>query len=345
MKRGIGLKKTCLLFLLFILVTPTTFRSNFAQTSNNVIKHYQSGELGEAKRILLNQLAEDRENPKILFYLGKMEEKGELSRKYFEDVTDRFPDWINSDKAELLLCKYEFCKGMHVATVDLAERLELNFPQNEMIPEALWIWGCALLAMDQSDSALLQFDKIMKSFPASNWAGWAQLGKGDCHFADENYNQAVVEYNKVLDGGKDSGVFPFALSGLVSCFNQLENAEKALLYYNLLKERYPNSLESVENPAEKMSPKSKTKDKTQAERLAGVKYTIQLGVFGIKENALRLRSRFEKQGYSIVIKSKVISGKKYSVVQLGLFTSYEEALKLKKTLESQTNESYRIVIK
>ena len=39
-----------------------------------------------------------------------------------------------------------------------------------------------------------------------------------------------------------------------------------------------------------------------------------------------------------------MGGKKYRLVQLGSFVSYQEALKLKKKLESQSGESYRIVI-
>jgi len=250
MKRGMWLKKALSVFLLFMLVSLLSFSSIFAQTLDDAIKHYRAGETGEAKRILLNQLAENRENPEILFYLGKVEEQGDLSRKYFKDVVSHFPDWINSDRAELLICKYEFCKGMRVTTVDLTNRFLESFSRSEMVPEVLWISGCSFLAMDQPDSALLQFDKIMKLFPGSNWAGWAQLCRGDCFFAGEDYNQAMAEYNKVLDYRRDSETFPFALSGLVRCFTQLEDWEKALLYHNLLKEKYPYSIESIENIAE-----------------------------------------------------------------------------------------------
>ena len=68
-------------------------------------------------------------------------------------------------------------------------------------------------------------------------------------------------------------------------------------------------------------------------------------MFGVQENAARLRSELERKGYSVRIKTKLISGKSYSVVQVGSFTSYEEALEFKKRLESQTGESYRVVIR
>jgi len=253
MKRVIGLKKTRLFFSFFLLFIPISFPSfnfSFAQTLDHAIKHYGNGELDEAKRILLDHLTEKRENPELLFYLGKVEDEGDLSRKYFEELTFHFPHWISSDEAELLICEYEFCKGMYVTTINLAERFQERFQESQLLPEVLWVWGCSFLAADQPDSALLQFDGILKSFPGSKWAGWAQLGKGDCFFAGEDYNQAMAEYNKVLVDFKDSQAFPFALSGLVRCFSQLEDWEKALLYNNLLKEKYPYSIESIENVAE-----------------------------------------------------------------------------------------------
>ena len=345
MKRGIRLKGKWLLFLLFVQFDLLFFRLASAYNPDDITRLYQAGELDKTKSILLNQLEENEKDPEILFHLAMLEKKGELSREYLEDVITLFPAWENSEGAGLLICKYEFSKGLHLTAVDLAGRLHKEFPLSQMLPEILWISGCAFLAANQPDSALLWFDKIGELFPASGWAAWAGLCRGDCLFAGKKYDSAVVEYRKVLDEYGDSEVFAFALSGLIGCFTQLEDSENALLYYNLLKERYPHSLETVRGPSERIVPASEGKDKTRAERVAGVRYTIQLGVFAKRENARNLRSHFEKQGYSVSLGSKIISGKKYYVVRLGSFTSYDKALSLKKKLESQTKESYRIVIK
>jgi cell division protein FtsN len=198
--------------------------------------------------------------------------------------------------------------------------------------------------MYQPELALIRFNEIINLFPGSGWADWAQLGRGDYFIAQEDYKQAIAAYNEALEVQPESETIPFALSGLVRCFNQLKDKERALLYYNLLKERYPYSVESITDPAEELNLNNKSKNQIEAERLAGVRYTIQLGVFGIKENALKLRSKFENEGFSVTIKRKIIAGKEYHVVRVGKFTSYEEALKLKKKLETQTGESYRIVM-
>lgn len=344
MKRGTWLTKgsIVLLFGLFVFLQS---HSILGQTLQQVLSSYRTGELDQAKQTLLNLWAEQQDNPEILLLLGKTEEKGELSESYLQKVVGEHGDWPDSDKAHLLLCKYEFCRGMHLTTVDLADELGKSLAQSEIMPEVLWLSGCSYLAMEKTESALAAFDRILTVRPLSLWAPWAQLGKGDCLLAKQNHHQAIVQYHKVLDEHKDCEAFPLALSGLVRCYSQLEDSEKALLYYNLLKERFPLSVESVEMFVRRLEYQRKAQDESRAEEMAGVKYTVQLGVFGVQENAARLRSELEEQGYSVRIKTKLISGKSYSVVQIGSFTSYEEALEFKKRLESQTGESYRVVIR
>jgi tetratricopeptide (TPR) repeat protein len=317
----------------------------FGQIPDDALRHFQAGRLDDAKRILLNQAHRLTEEPEMLFYLGRVEERGDLSGRYFRSITDRCPDWERSDQAGLLLCKYEFCRGMNLAAIERAGMYEDSPAQSEAAPEFLWVSGCSFLATDQVDSALLKFEQILRSFPGSRWAQWAQLGRGDCLFAEERYDQAVAEYQKVLDVYKYSQAFPFALSGLAISFARLGDPERALLYHNLLKEKYPRSAESVREPVEAERPIEGVAEPDRAERLAGVRYTVQLGVFGQKENAQKLRSQFEKQGYSVRVESKVIGGKRSDVVQLGSFVSYQEASELKRKLESQTGESYRVVIR
>jgi tetratricopeptide (TPR) repeat protein len=328
------------LVLLFMLVTGPHGGLVLCQTLEEAVRHFQAGRLDQAKRILLDRPDELADEPAMLFFLGRVEERGDLSGGYFQSITERCPDWVRSAEAGLLLCKYEFCRGMNLNTIEQTERLKGSLAQSELAPELLWISGCSFLAVGQADSALFKFEQILRSFPKSTWARWAQLGRGDCFFTEGDYAQAIDEYNRVVHDYKYSEAFPFALSGLAMSFHRLRDWEEALLYRNLLKEKYPRSPESVQNPAET---EGATKG-TRAERLTGVRYTVQLGVFGEKQNALKLHSQFEKQGYSVRIKGKIIGDKKYRSVQIGSFISYQDASKLKEELESLTGESYRIVI-
>jgi len=334
-RRGVIL----LLGLVFLSQPPA-----LGQALDEALGRYQRGEADKAEDLLLSLSAEERNSPEALLLLGRTEPRGAQSRGYLGDALGGQGDAATSAEAQLLICKYEFCRGMQVAASELAEDFERMFPTGERVPEALWISGSSFLAAQRPDSALVRFGRILGRFPGSSWAAWAELGMGDCFVLNQEYRQAVLAYNRVLEDYRSSEAFPFALSGLLECYYEWEDPEKALLYRNLLTEKFPQCLESEEVPVRTARP-SESVEPGRAEKLVGVKYTIQLGVFGSGENALGVKRRFEKQGYSVNIETKLIGGKQYSVVQLGSFDSYEEATDLRKKLEAQTGESYRVVIR
>ena len=344
MKRRILLRGACRFILLPLLLWLAQGGLVFCQSWEDAVRHLEAGRLDEAKRILLDQADELADEPAPMFYLGRVEEKGDLSARYLKSIADRCPDWAGAAEAGLLVCKYEFCRDMNLAAVERARRLEEDLPESEVEPALLWISGSSFLAIGQADSALHRFEQMLRLSPQSEWAQWAQLGRGDCFFADQDYHRAVAEYELVLDAYRYSEAFPFALSGLARSFARLGDPERALLYRNLLREKYPRSVESAGELLQAERPVEGAVEGSRAERLAGVRYTVQLGVFREKQNALKLREQFEKQGYSVKIRSKTIGGKEYRAVHLGSFASHQEALKVKDKLESLTGESYRIVI-
>ena len=344
MKRRILLRGACRFILLPLLLWFAQGGLVFCQSWEDAVRHLEAGRLDEAKRILLDCADELADEPALMLCLGRVEEKGDLSARYLKSIADRCPDWAGAAEAGLLVCKYEFCRDMNLAAVERARRLEEDSPESEVEPALLWISGSSFLAIGQADSALHRFEQMLRLSPQSEWAQWAQLGRGDCFFADQDYHRAVAEYELVLDAYRYSEAFPFALSGLARSFARLGDPERALLYRNLLREKYPRSVESAGELLQAERPVEGAVEGSRAERLAGVRYTVQLGVFREKQNALKLREQFEKQGYSIKIRSKTIGGKEYRAVHLGSFASHQEALKVKDKLESLTGESYRIVI-
>ncbi len=328
-----------LLGLLFLMRTPAS-----GQALDDALREYQEGRPDRAGQILDDFGEPEKSSPKTLLLLARIEPVGERSEIYLREASSRGDDEEVGGEAQLLMCQYEFCRGRYLAASDLVEERDRKFFGGEVYPEALWISGSSFLAAQESDSALARFSRILADFPQSPWAAWAQLAIGDCLLEAGDYDQAASAYKRVLEDHKYSEAFPFALSGLVDCYGGSGNPEEALFYYNLLQERFPRSLESPQVLPPISSPRS-SEEAGKAERLVGVSYTIQLGVFGVRENALRLKKEFEEQGYRVRTETKTISGKTYQVVQLGSFDSYQEALALKKKLEAQTGESYRVVIR
>jgi pentatricopeptide repeat protein len=338
-RTGPGQGVFLLLGLLFLLRSPA-----LGQALDDAIREYQEGRPDQAGQVLDSLGEQEKDSPQALLLLARTEPVGERLVSYLREASSRADDEKVGADAQLLMCRYEFCRGRYLAASDLAEEQNSRLLGGEAQPQALWISGSSLLAAQEPDSALIRFRRILSSFPESPWAAWAQLAVGDCLLEAADYDQAASAYKRVLEYHKYSEAFPFALSGLVDCYGGSGNPEEALLYYNLLQERFPQSLESPRVLPPISSPRG-SEEEGKAERLVGVSYTIQLGVFGVRENAVRLKKEFEEQGYRMRIKTRMISGKKYQVVQLGSFDSYQEALNLKKKLETQTGESYRVVIR
>jgi cell division protein FtsN len=86
------------------------------------------------------------------------------------------------------------------------------------------------------------------------------------------------------------------------------------------------------------------KKQTPITKIAGISYTIQVGVFGQKENALKQMEKFKKKGFNTKIQDKIIEGKRYYQVLVGKFSSEEKALKIKERLEKEEKELYKITL-
>jgi TolA-binding protein len=331
-----------LLFFLSLLIYLLPINNMiFAQTLDEGTGYFNQGDFSKAKTLFLDYLEANPQDPSAWFYLGKMEFEGKKSVDYLEKA------WKNekfekSDKALVNLIQYGFSRGFYVSAIDLAEKFETAFPSDPLLKQVLWMHAHSLLASDKAQDAQKLFLNIIKKSPNSEWASWAQLGLGDIYFSKKDCERAIEEYKKVLNLYPESEVLSLALFQLSLCYHEL-NQDKSLLYGNLYKEKFPKG---IQNP-EEMEPTESAvqpKKQTPAEQIAGISYTIQVGIFGIKGNALKQMGEFKKKGFVCKIQDKIIEGKRYYQVLVGKFSSEEKALEIKEKLEKEDKEFYKITL-
>ncbi|MCP4705546.1 MAG: SPOR domain-containing protein, partial [candidate division Zixibacteria bacterium] len=75
----------------------------------------------------------------------------------------------------------------------------------------------------------------------------------------------------------------------------------------------------------------------------GTFYSVQVGVFSIRDNAKALSRSLKKYGKRIDVKEKEISDKNYYVVYVGRFKSTDEAIAFKAILEKSENQAYQVI--
>lgn len=151
----------------------------------------------------------------------------------------------------------------------------------------------------------------------------------------EDGEKAFQIYKSLVDKYPNSKYADDAIYRIYTYFLAVDKLDKADFYLNRLKSEYPQSpyinLTKRMTFAENTEPKIKTEEDKPApkvkEKIADkeYKFTIQAGAFTRKENALRLKTDFEKAGYSSQVIEKSVGGSLFHVVNVGMFTSEEEA--------------------
>jgi len=314
---------------------------SYCQELNKVIRYYNQGDFKNAQEELKSYLESNPSDYEALYYAGELEGNAEKSADFFKKVWES-SSRTKKEEAGLELCLYYQTVGLNDSVLSLSSKFKKIFPKSSLLPQILWLESGSLFATGRTELALKSLKNLMELYPASPWAAWAQLGAAEIYFSEGNFNKSLKEYNKVIDKYAGTETFPLALAGMSRTLEASGEKDKAVLYLNLYKERFPRGIE-VESQihTEEVNPR---KDPGTAEKLTGTKYSVQIGVFANQENADKMMSRLKSRGYSPDQYNKTIQNKKYYVIQVGVFNSLSEAQKLREKLEREEGEVYRIVI-
>lgn len=325
--------------LLLTLFLVTLTGTSLSQDLEEIIQQFNSGNTKEACQNISKFVNNHPEDPLAIYYLARLERRGENSLAYLEEVAGLLGQGKESELSQILMAQYRYTGGRYITAIDLLSRFKKENPKSEYMPQTIYLLGLSYLASDQIPQAQKEFESVLVSFGSSSMAAWAQLGLGDCQYTAGEYRQAAFSYQKVLDRYQPSEVAPLALSQMSRCYAELKDDSRAYLYLNLLSEKYPPGAIFPEAPVKE------AKARAGAERLAKVVYTIQLGVFGSQTLVSTLVSRLKSKGYEPRTFTKQVEKKKYTVVQAGSFPTLEEAKAAKEKLEKELGGSYRVVIK
>lgn len=164
----------------------------------------------------------------------------------------------------------------------------------------------------------------------------------------EDGEKASKIYQTVIDKHPNSKYADDAMYRIYAYFKAIDESAKAELFLKRLKIEYPESpyihlTQKVSFAEEdKVKQKNETQKKPPKLKESSVdgkaKFTIQAGAFARKENALSLKSDFDKAGYTAQVKEKSVGGSLFHVVFVGNFSTDEEA----KSFLSMVNSKFKL---
>jgi hypothetical protein len=309
--------------------------------SSEILNLIKSGQLDEAKKLIAQSATATRRDGNMLYYQAIMESDGATSVQFLEAAfkAELSPEYLEDNIYRMAM--YYLAKGDYEKAASTSEAYLLHWENGKFRAPVQRLASVAYSKLNQEDKA----NHFLKRLERENDSGeYGFISKMDR--ARKLYNEkSYLKAQKICRNLRVSKFDPVVVPSLymLSFFSlEQKRVDDAILYYNILKERYPYAV-GLDDLITDFGKLQNVVNDNQAEKITGTIYSVQVGVFSKKSNARDMSKRFKKYGKNVEIQDKTISDKKYYVVYVGRFTSSNEALAFKEQLTQMENEAYHVV--
>lgn len=300
------------------------------------------GRLREAAELLSEVSTASSRDGNKLFYLSLLEGNADKSARLMEAALKASVGAVYRQEIYYRLAQYYLLKRDLGRLGELVSQYRAMWEAGKYRKEMLRMSVLVDEGQEAYDAAIRQIDRYLLEYSRGEPAQWGMVDKARVM---RSFNKGVGSYGqlKKLSREKSGPGVPLALYMLAVDAIDGDRIDEAIFYFNLLREGYPSAV-GLDALFEEMESISSSYDRDNAaEKLTGTFYSVQVGVFSVKDNARKQADRFRRYEKRVDIKTKTISGVKYRVVYVGRFADYESAHKFKKMLETDHNELFQVV--
>ncbi|HDP98139.1 MAG TPA: outer membrane protein assembly factor BamD [bacterium] len=201
---------------------------------------------------------------------------------------------------------------------ELYQQIVEKYPNSVYAESAMIKIGQFFFMTDSYQLAHQWFNDFLRRFPKSELVSKVQYLCAICSLAEKDRSKAEKEFKALLKQRPAEPYFALAqqeLAALSGIPTDITSATKSDFEQN----------QSDYLPGDRSVATSE-------------QYAVQVGAFSNQSNAIRLKEALFKEGYSVVIESKFIEGKKIYLVQIGSFANRNDA----RQLAEQINQRYAI---
>ncbi|MFH1779275.1 MAG: SPOR domain-containing protein [Candidatus Omnitrophota bacterium] len=184
-----------------------------------------------------------------------------------------------------------------------------------------YILGTSLNKLGKYEAARQNLQLLLKMYPKSVYAPLAQLGFADSYYLNADYQNASESYEEYIAKYPKSESAAQAYFKLAKCAQKDGKWQTARNYYQKVRNEYPLSFEA-QLAAQALSEEV-------------LYFTVQVGSFNKKANALKLCDELIRKGYDASILKAESEDRDFYKVRVGRLNSREEAEELAKRLQSE----------
>jgi tetratricopeptide (TPR) repeat protein len=257
-----------------------------------------------------------------------------------QDFEDDLVSWLEKHSKEELKSRLETIKKKYPNSavlifleayveedgdraVDLYKQLVEKFPGSKFTSNALFKLAQYYYAVGSYVSARQYVDNLVDQFPGSPLVPEAKFLAARCLIATGYYVAAEEELKDIIKKYSKSSCKNYAKAELTS-LNELEK-------------------QSINPPQSENVP---TDFKQPIENFAGNgKYTIQIGAYQDKNNALKQKDLYSQQGYLASVETKYVNNSLLYLVWIGDFETEDQAARFGEVFKNLHGISFHVVKK
>ncbi len=351
-----------LLLVVFVGYGQTTGAEYGYNTPEKALRHLNEGRYDEAREELNRYRREEPDNPLVLYYLARIETDYHKALWWYKEV-EILADSSLASEALFQRAELVFSADNLSEAETLSMRLLEEYPGSVNTAGALYRMGIIRLTQDRAEEAGEYFKACRKLDESGEKHLLALTGLMECQVNLENWNEALKTALEALDEHDEtSAVTPRILEVIALSWRKLGNDDNAEKFMERLLQNYPYSYQAyaLREEGKRLSgssvyafemgntPSSRpdsddvpgeiSSDKEQA------RFSVQVGAFSDRTNALRLMRSLKEGGFDVRIDMKTVGEKHLFLIRVGYYPSRDEAEKVAGTVTEAAGIKANVVI-
>ncbi len=214
--------------------------------------------------------------------------------------------WALDDMSSL---QAAFLRGEYDEVVVRTREL-LNRPDSAQRDELLYLQGISAVKLKSLQLASSTLQRLLEEYPNSSWILPGSVALGETYEMSGDLEKAAALYEKLLADEKSK-----AMRSQIAF--RLGQVRQSLGQWDRSKEAFQQAAVGPDSWAA-----SQAKELLQTGDFC---FSVQLGAFKSRENAVRLKSELERRGYSAEVSETIAQGNRLYRVRVGRFSARQEA--------------------
>jgi len=315
-----------------------------AETSyERAVELYQSGDFRQARDQFARLLEQDPDNPDILFYMAELEPDADQALAYRQKLLSLHSQHSRADQVLYGIAQYHFAVGYYLTAAKDYQRLLHDYADSGLRADALYWLASSKLAIGAADSAAVYFRRILQNHPSTSLAGWAELGLVDALYMKQEYTAAEQRCQDFLQSRSGSELIPMVLFRLFEIREARGDRASAAGILQQLVSSHPDTYQGKQ--AQRQLTEwgwGETGEPSEPQPAEG-DYTIQVGAFSKRSNALNLQSELKSWGYQVEMIKRAGRHRTLYLVWVGRYETREQALGEAQKLERERGLPYQVI--